>query len=168
MKKVYLLPLFAFALLLFSCGGDTEKVTEEVTKVVEVVKKEVEVVEEIEEEEEEEVITLTNVGIGPITELKLDGDIDEAIAKKGEDLYSSKGCTACHNPTMTIIGPAPEGIFERRNPAWVMNMILNPTEMLAEDEDAKALLIEYNNIPMTQQEMTQEEARAIVEYFRTI
>ena len=166
MKKVYLLPLLALTLLMFSCAGDTEKVTEEVTKEIDVVEEEI--AEEVVEEVKEEITTLTNVGIGPITELKLDGDIDEAIAKKGEDLYSSKGCTSCHNPTMTIIGPAPEGIFERRNPAWVMNMILNPTEMLAEDEDAKALLIEYNNIPMTQIEITQEDARAIVEYFRTI
>jgi cytochrome c len=166
MKKIYLLPVFAITLLLFSCGGETEKVTKEPTKKIEAIVEEVE--EIIEEEEEEEVVDLTNTGIGPITELKFGTDIDEAMAKKGEDLYASKGCTACHNPTMKIVGPAPQGIFERRNPAWVMNMILNPTEMLANDEDAKALLVEYNNIPMNKIDITKEETRSILEYFRTI
>ena len=166
MKKVYLLPLLALTLLMFSCGGDTEKVTEEVTKEIDVVEEEI--AEEVVEEVKEEITTLTNVGIGPITELKLDGDIDEAIAKKGEDLYSSKGCTACHNPTMTIIGPAPEGIFGRRNPAWVMNMILNPTEMLQKDPTAMSLLKEYNNIMMLNQNLTENETRAIAEYFRSL
>jgi cytochrome c len=166
MKKIYLLPVFAITLLLISCGGETEKVTKEPTKKIEAIVEEVE--EIIEEEEEEEVVDLTNTGIGPITELKFGTDIDEAMAKKGEDLYASKGCTACHNPTMKIVGPAPQGIFERRNPAWVMNMILNPTEMLANDEDAKALLVEYNNIPMNKIDITKEETRSILEYFRTI
>lgn len=168
MKKVYLLPLFAITLFMFSCGGDAEKAKEETAKKVEEVKEEV--VEEVEEvvEEVTETATLTNTGIGPVSELKLEGDVDEALAKKGEDLFASKGCTACHNPTMKIIGPAPQGIFERRNPAWVMNMIMNPTEMLANDEDAKALLAEFNNIPMTQVDITEEESRAIVEYFRTL
>lgn len=174
MKKVYLLPLFAVTLLMFSCGsGEVEKVDETITnKTNEVVEKAAEKIEEVKEEivEEvkEEVASLTNAGIGPVSELKLEGDIDETMAKKGEELYASKGCTACHNPTMKIIGPAPQGVFERRNPAWVMNMILNPTEMLAKDEDAKALLAEYNNIPMTKIDITEEEARSIVEYFRTL
>lgn len=169
MKKIYLLPLFAITLLMFSCGGGAEEAKEEASKKVEEVKEEVvEKVAEVVEEVKEEASTLGNVGIGPVTELTLDGEVDEAMAKKGEELYASRGCTACHNPTMKIIGPAPEGIFETRNPAWVMNMILNPTEMLEKDEDAKALLAEFNNIPMTEVEITEEEARAIVEYFRTL
>ena len=90
------------------------------------------------------------------------------LAEKGKDLYTKKGCTACHNPTMKIVGPAPKGIFERRNPAWVMNMIMDPEKMVKEDADAKALLEEYNNLPMTNQGVSEEEARAMVEYFRTL
>ena len=61
-----------------------------------------------------------------------------------------------------------KGIYERRNPAWVMNILLNPTEMLQKDPIAKALLKEYNNIQMLNQNLSQEEARAIVEYLRTL
>jgi len=170
MKKIYLLPLFVATLMMFSCGGDDAK--EHVEKKVEEVKEKVkEVKEEVEEKVEEvkeAVSSLTNVGVGPIKELKLEGEVNADLAKKGEDLFGSKGCTACHNPTMKIVGPAIQGIFERRNAAWVMNMIMNPDVMVKEDADAKALLEEFNNIPMTNQNVTEEESRAIVEYFRTI
>ena len=167
MKRIYLLPIFAATLLMFSCGGDAKKaVTEKVEEVKETVIEEV--VEKVEEVVEEVASNLTNVGVGSIKELVLAGEVDAALAKKGEDLFTSKTCNACHNPTMRIIGPAIEGIFERRNPAWIMNMIMNPEKMVKEDADAKALLEEYNNVPMTNNDVTEEEARAIVEYFRTI
>ena len=42
-----------------------------------------------------------------------------------------------------MIGPAIKGIYERRSPEWVMNIMLNPTEMLKKDPVAIALLKEY-------------------------
>lgn len=161
MKKVYLLPLFAAILFMFSCGGDTKPVETEAPAVEEIA-------DEEPVAEEASVGDLTNVGVGSVKELILPAEIDNALAEKGKDLFAGKGCTACHNPTMRIVGPALQGIFETRNPAWVMNMILDPERMVKEDPDAKALLEEYNNIPMTNQHVTEEEARAMVEYFRTI
>jgi hypothetical protein len=67
-----------------------------------------------------------------------------------------------------FIGPAPNGILERRSPEWVMNMILNPEKMVKEDPLAKDLLEEYNGSPMVSQNVTRDEARAILEYFRTL
>jgi hypothetical protein len=61
-----------------------------------------------------------------------------------------------------------KGIYERRAPEWVMNIMLNPTEMLKKDVTAMALLKEYNNIQMINQNLTKEEARSIAEYFRTL
>lgn len=165
MKKVYLLPLFASILLMFSCGGDAKPVEEKAAEVKEVVE---EVVEEVMEEEVDHSATLANVGVGAVKELILPAEIDQALADKGEKLYTDKGCTACHNPTMRIVGPAPKGIFERRNPAWIMNMIMDPERMLKEDPDAIALLAEYNNVPMLNQDVSEEQARAMVEYFRTL
>ncbi len=169
MKKVYLLPLFVATLMMFSCGDSSEKAKDVSKKVEEKVEEVKEVVkEEVKEVKETVSNTLSNVGVGPVKELKFEGDVNADLAKKGEELYASKGCTACHNPTMKIVGPAPQDIFETRNPAWVMNMIMNPDVMVKEDADAKALLEEFNNIPMTNQHVTEEEARAIVEFFRTI
>ena len=49
-----------------------------------------------------------------------------------------------------------------------MNMLLNPTEMLEKDPIAKALLEEYNNMIMTNQNLSEQEAREIAEYLRTL
>lgn len=105
-------------------------------------------------------------GIGPITEVTL-GDVDQDMAAKGKEVYDLK-CTACHKVDKRFIGPSPQGILERRTPEWIMNMILNPEEMIAKDPIGKLLLVEYNGSPMANQNLTEEEARSILEYFRTL
>jgi len=88
------------------------------------------------------------------------------LAKQGAEVYT-KMCSACHKPTKRFVGPAPAGILERRTPEWIMNMILNPDEMVQKDPIAKALLAEYLS-PMANQNLTEEQARAVLEYFRTL
>lgn len=102
-------------------------------------------------------------GIGPITNLTL-GGIDEALAMEGESLFTTK-CAACHKMDKRKIGPAMVGIMSRRSPEWIMNMILNPDEMVKENAQAKALFAEYLS-PMANQSLTEPEARQILEYFR--
>ena len=110
---------------------------------------------------------MADKGIGPVTSVDLGATIDEEMAKKGEQLYNQQ-CTACHKPDVKFIGPAQKGVLNRRSPEWVMNMILNPQEMLEKNEYAKNLLKEYNNVPMTNQGLSREQARETVEYFRTL
>lgn len=109
----------------------------------------------------------SNHGIGPIKAFTLPAEIDQDLALKGQEVYDAK-CTACHKAEKRFIGPSPKGILERRTPAWVMNMILNPEEMVQKDPMAKQLLIDYNGSPMANQNLTEEEARAVLEYFRTL
>jgi cytochrome c len=110
---------------------------------------------------------MQNKGIGPIKSVTLGAQIDQAMAKEGEEVYK-KMCSACHKPTEKFIGPAQIGVLERRSPEWIMNMILNPEQMVKEDPLAKKLLIEYNGSPMANQHLTEAQARAVLEYFRTI
>ncbi len=112
-------------------------------------------------------IDLQNKGIGPIDSVSIDEDIDVELARLGEEIYTEK-CIACHKVGSTFIGPPPNGILKRRTPEWVMNMILNPEEMLQNDPLAKALFMEFNGQLMTNQQLTVEEARAILEFFRTL
>jgi len=49
-----------------------------------------------------------------------------------------------------------------------MNMIINPTEMIKKDPIAKALLKEYNNAIMLNQNVNQNDARALLEYIRSL
>jgi len=112
-------------------------------------------------------IDLENKGIGPIESVVLEEAIDAEMARRGEALYGQK-CNACHKVGSTFIGPPPNGILERRTPEWVMNMILNTEEMLRKDPLAKALFMEFDGQLMTNQNVTEEEARAMLEYFRTL
>lgn len=109
---------------------------------------------------------MENKGIGPVKSLTL-GPIDEAMAEEGRELFESL-CTACHKTDKKFIGPSPKDILDRRSPEWVMNMILNPQEMVEKDPIAKQLLIEANGAPMANQSLTEEQARKILEYFRTL
>ncbi len=106
-------------------------------------------------------------GVGPVSSVELGEGIDEEMAKKGEELFASKGCNACHEMDSRKVGPALKGVTQKRTPEWIMNMILNPTEMVQKDPIAKKLLAEYS-APMSQQNLTEEEARALLEYFRKI
>jgi len=99
-------------------------------------------------------VDLDNKGIGPITSLDFSQPVDQDMAIQGENAFKQK-CMACHMPARKLIGPAMTGIYERRSPEWVMNLLLN-------------LLKEYNNVMMLNQNLSQDEARVISEYLRTL
>jgi len=101
--------------------------------------------------------------IGPVTELEL-GAYDAALAATGQAAFGAK-CSACHAMDTKVIGPALAGVLDRRSPVYVINMILNPTEMLESHPDAQAMLAEYA-VPMIPLGIEEAEARAIVEYLR--
>lgn len=161
--KILTLIIIAF---LMSCGGGDDKKKEGFT-----LKKKSETESKAAVNSENVVasqrIDLTNKGIGPITSVELPATIDEAMAAHGQEIYN-KMCIACHRPDKKFIGPAQKGVLDRRTPEWIMNMILNPEVMIQQDPLAKDLLAEFNGAPMANQNLTQEEARAVLEYFRTL
>ena len=112
-------------------------------------------------------IDLVSKGIGPITEVELQETIDEELAAEGQAIYQ-QNCTACHQIGTTFIGPPPNGILKRRTPEWVMNMILNTDQMLKQDSLAKDLFMEFNGTVMTSMGLSAADARAVLEYFRTL
>jgi cytochrome c len=112
-------------------------------------------------------IDLVNKGIGPITSVELGETINEELVKEGQRIYQAS-CVICHKAETKFIGPAPKGILQRRTPEWVMNMILNPGRMLKDDPLAKDLFMEFNGSPMSNMNLTEDQARAVLEYFRTL
>ena len=150
---------------MFSCGENEEKKQESSKVKLKTTEKKAEVKKTT--TKPSETIDLTNKGVGPISSVTLNAEIDQAIAANGKEIYK-KMCTACHRATKTLIGPPPVGILEKRTPEWIMNMILNPDGMVKNDPLAKKLLMEFNGSPMANQNLSQEEARAVLEYFRTL
>src|SRR5512140_140706 len=86
-------------------------------------------------------------GVGPVKELKL-GPVDKKLAGQGQQIFSAK-CVACHSLDQQIIGPPLRNVTKRRTPEFVMNMILNPTNMEKEDKVTKDLHKKYIATPMT-------------------
>jgi len=152
-------------LIAFSCGEKEKKESDSLENgnAVEETKK----AEPVSSVKASERIDLTNKGIGPVKSLSLPAEIDPALVAQGQEIYN-KMCTACHKPNEKFIGPPPAGVLERRTPEWVMNMMLNPEVMIVQDPLAKDLLMEFNGAPMANQNLTEDQARAVLEYFRTL
>lgn len=159
MKKLVL--FLALGAFIASCGGKKEEKKEgfEVSRTK---------TEEKKEETNKGVpVDMDNKGVGPIKSVALAADVDTEMAARGEAKFNSV-CVACHMLDQRMIGPAMEGVIQRRSPEWIMNMMLNPDGMLREDPIAKALLKEYNNAIMLNQNLTEAEARDLLEYLRTL
>lgn len=135
-------------ILLFACGSENEESTEveENTKPV---------IEEV----------VAEYGVGPVQYVDTSQAIDPLRVEKGEEIFKGK-CMTCHRMNSRMIGPDLSGVTDRRNPAWIMNMIINPEEMVKKDPIAKQLLKEYLS-PMLDQNISEEEARNLLEYLRS-
>ena len=92
--------------------------------------------------------------------------INHELAEKGEELFKTKGCIACHTIGKgRLTGPDLAGVTERRKLEWIQNMILNPEEMLEKDPIARELLATYM-VKMTNQNVAPEQTQAIIMYLR--
>lgn len=156
--KVLLFVTLAFGFTACGGGGDAKEETPEAVATPEEVVAEEVVVEKAD--------PLDNIGIGPITTVDFGEEVDVELAAIGKAVFEIK-CTACHKPTERHVGPSLAGVYQRRNPVWVMNMLLNPNEMVEKDPVAKQLLSDYAS-HMADQNLTEDEARQIAEYLRTI
>jgi nitrite reductase (NO-forming) len=87
-------------------------------------------------------------------------------AVQGKLAFESK-CLACHSiGGGKKLGPDLAGVTKRRNEAWLAKWLRNPEKMLETDADAKAMLKEYNNLPMPNQNLPEAEIRQYLKYFR--
>jgi len=106
-------------------------------------------------------------GIGPIRTVDItDGVIDAELAARGDEIFVIK-CSACHKMDERYVGPALGDVTTKRSGPYVMNMILNPAEMVERHPEARKLLAEYYT-PMAFQDVTEEDARALLEYLRQV
>src|SRR5690349_10073322 len=86
-------------------------------------------------------------------------------AVKGQLAFQSK-CLACHSIGQgKKLGPDLAGVTKRRSEAWLKRWLKEPEKMLQTDADAKAMLKEFNNIPMPNQNLSDAEIREYIKYF---
>lgn len=93
------------------------------------------------------------------------GALDASLATKGKSISETK-CFSCHKTTgERLVGPGWQGVTERRTAHWLMNFITNPDPMIDKDPEVQAQL-ELCLVRMPNQNLTEDEARNIVEYMR--
>lgn len=83
----------------------------------------------------------------------------------GEKLFEEKGCSECHTIGKGVeVGPDLKGVTLKRDHQWLKRMILNPEEMEKTDPLAKKLYQEFDEVGMPADEISEEEAEAIIQY----
>lgn len=135
------IPALTVAVLVFGCGGG-----------------------EPEEPATAEPVAGTATASLPVSEPA--GPVDEALAERGETLFQSKGCIACHTfGGGRLTGPDLAGVTERRSFEWIYHQIMSPDSMTANDPVARQLMAEYMT-QMPNLALQPEEVLALYEYLR--
>jgi nitrite reductase (NO-forming) len=89
------------------------------------------------------------------------------VAQAKQDFESK--CLACHSIGQgKKLGPDLAGITSRRTDTWLTRWLTSPSKMLKTDPQAKAMLKEYNNLPMPDQGLSKDEVARTIAYFHWI
>ncbi|HKA23614.1 MAG TPA: c-type cytochrome [Candidatus Eisenbacteria bacterium] len=91
--------------------------------------------------------------------------IDESLVAQGEQLFQSKGCSACHGFGRRISCPDLQDVPLQRTSQWMEQQILHPEVMTKEDPISHQLFAQYS-LQMPNQQLTQPEAHAVIEYIK--
>lgn len=104
-------------------------------------------------------------GEGKFTNVVLTHPLDQKMVAEGQKVYDVK-CSSCHKLTdEKLVGPGWKDVTKRRTPEWIMNFATNTDEMLNKDAAAMSLL-EVCLVRMPNQNLSDDEARAILEFQR--
>lgn len=85
--------------------------------------------------------------------------------EEGQSLFQ-KNCAACHTVGGgTLVGPDLQGVTGLRERDWLLRWIMEPDAMLSEgDPIATELLAEFNDVPMPNVGLSEDETAAIFAY----
>lgn len=87
-------------------------------------------------------------------------------AAQGEKAYLRGGCNGCHVIGQVSSGPDLTGAVARKGEKWVYEFTLNPESKF--NEPYVKAIIEYFNLRMPNQHMSEQESKDIVEYLKWI
>jgi cytochrome c551/c552 len=104
-------------------------------------------------------------GVGKFKHVDLTHPLDQKMVATGKGVYDVK-CGSCHKLTEEkLVGPGWKDVTKRRAPEWIMNFVTNTEEMLQKDATAKNLY-EVCLVKMPNQNLTDEDARGVLEFMR--
>ena len=104
-------------------------------------------------------------GVGKFQHVELTHPLDQKMITTGKNVYDLK-CASCHKLTdEKLVGPGWKDVTKRRAPEWIMNFVTNTEEMLQKDAVAKNLY-EVCLVKMPNQNLSDDDARAVLEFQR--
>ena len=105
-------------------------------------------------------------GEGKFKDVEVTKELNKPMAESGKQVYELK-CSSCHKLTdERLVGPGWKGVTERRTPEWIMNFVTNTEAMLEKDPEVQAQL-EICLVRMTNQNLSDDDARHVYEYMRS-
>ncbi|NNE29443.1 MAG: cytochrome c [Saprospiraceae bacterium] len=88
----------------------------------------------------------------------------DSLLTVGKTLFKNN-CKACHAIDQKLVGPALKGVEERRDSVWIYKFIKGSQAMVeAGDETAVSLFNEFNQVPMPNQKVNDQEIGLILDY----
>ncbi len=90
---------------------------------------------------------------------------DHEGAERGEKLFQTKGCSACHAFGVKKSGPDLAGVTMRRTARWMESQILHPDLMVKQDPISRDLFAKFV-LQMPKQGLTPAEAKDVIEYLK--
>lgn len=92
---------------------------------------------------------------------------DDAIIQQGGALFQDWGCNTCHAVDRKLVGPALEGVYDRRELTWIYSFVKNSSRVIASgDEYAVNLYNEFNNLQMPNHALEDEQILSIVAWVK--
>lgn len=74
-------------------------------------------------------------------------------------------CKACHSIDQKLVGPALKDVHLRRDSAWIYSFIKSSQTMISQgDSTGMALFMAYNQIPMPDQPLADEQISDVMAY----
>ena len=89
------------------------------------------------------------------------------LKDKGSELFDSK-CAPCHHIQDVNLGPALKGVTKILSPEFIMNYLMNTSEMQKKNPYIQKLIGNWKTVPMMKdQKLKEKDARAVLEFLRT-
>lgn len=85
----------------------------------------------------------------------------------GQKIFEKK-CADCHTLNKPGLWPDLAGITDVRSEEWIKNLLLNTQDMFENDPVAQRILMEHEEFQMPNNNLSEEEADAVIAYLKTI
>jgi hypothetical protein len=105
--------------------------------------------------------------LSKLQELELSDREQARQLRNGKRLFDAN-CKACHRMNHKLVGPALNGVFERRDSVWIRTLIVDIDILIKrKDKEVAALRKEYNYTEHTRfTSLTKEELDNLLYYLR--